>query len=910
MNKLMKSSIVLTIASALLLCPLAAQAAPLLRRAPELTPIWRLLDGARTYRDGFEDRRPSQTGVPPIGKDFPTIIAAYQAPVPAFGRTPRDLILDALNQFGVATFVPALFTEATAGVQESFNELMTGQLLLGNAALERGLRTRFPRAGDGPAPPSIEDVRRAVMAYDVALGSVLDSLRLNPAGLRVRGVVDPQFPFFVENSVPAETPTAPAEIVESELRRATELLQRRALATNELASRTFESSFADPSTGATTRAQAANLVKQSAQTTYLNAVLLHLAQGMADYELNNGFLLTQRYSAAEQLFDTVMSGDNPLRKGTFIPSETPDAFLSSCSNAINSAITSEKDARDFARDFDMNQTALRDALFRQRQDFGRRIELISGLPLARFPDLTSNDPMRRIAERDRLVAEADQGAQAGLATNNGDLAKQSDRIQQARVAFKRASEIVNQFPEKIRIEEERAGKTVSIQLDFGERRAEFVLIGEFSKVLASGFSTPDNISSTFGFFIAQLFAIDAAIAAANVEFLRAVENARLTEVNNQATIKQLLLDQVIAAIDAESAAVDIAAQTRIFEDLRAELVQTASALAESNDNLAAAFFADPGSRILRDATVVLADLDFDVALRECFEAARALEFVFSEPYSNVVLSRAPTTSKNVATGTAFPNAESVFAATSANIGVGSVRQFLRALDEWDKILRETGRRGPSPGGPDDGKTFSIKKDILGFKRVGAVPLMGEDEFNNLRFRDFLRRQRVFVANPSVADLMLEFPIDIASPTEAMLLNNRDPNVKIMSLRINLLGAGIVPSDALNPPRILVQLAGTAFTRPLEGGPAVNPPPLARSLDSFGSNAFTARVRPRLVELAVTFPGSDNTELVGQSPFVSRFLLRIDTSLSQNAQIDFDKITDIEIEVKSRFGLPPPINFPL
>ena len=201
--------------------------AAVLRQEPELVPAWAKLDAARVYRADV-------AGAP---RTFGQMIGAYKAPVVGYEPlTTAELLEEAILEFRDNLSNPAISAEAVLGLQESLNELMAGQSLLGNDDLVKGLRVRFPGTGDPEDPDQLTLLTLSSRSFQEGIDAAVGDLRRDPDGLRARGSVNPQFPFFVENTVVAP---GQGEVVENELYRFTNLVERAAVANNSIGKRLF-----------------------------------------------------------------------------------------------------------------------------------------------------------------------------------------------------------------------------------------------------------------------------------------------------------------------------------------------------------------------------------------------------------------------------------------------------------------------------------------------------------------------------------------------------------------------------------------------------------------------------------------------------------------------------------------------
>ena len=883
-----------------------------LRDAPELSSIWQKLDAAKTYREDFH------SGTISISKDYDTILADYLSAgsVTSFpGQSPQQLFEEVITSFRgfLSDIDPAVAEEALLGLQEAQNEFISGQSLVGNDSLINGLRVRYP----GSEPPDNSQtfyLSESVNHFKTAVNSVINDLRNNPQGFRTKGVVNPQFPFFVENTT--ATPGAQGEVVESEYFRLTDAINRMSEAGNSLGKRLFffgnvkdEDNYPQGNfpgqedldldnngvINAAGRETAAQQLKRTAQATYLNSILLSAVQTPGDFDLNNGYKLKRQVLDANRAFGDILAGFNPLQLlGDFTPFQPVENFLGLCGDAINDAATDEGAAKLAGRSYDQDQTQLATELRNQQLTFLNSIEGATGIVNA---ELSYN--LLEPSERELLFADAKVNAEQGL----GTLGSQLLNILASQIEAKRALEQVRQIPEKIRIEEERNGQISDLLLSNGRKFSSLA----YAEAIASGLSITVGYASGSpgGPFASASWNPSSAIIAdkrKSRELLQAAQQATIGNINSGAMIKQLLLDQIMAMIAVERAINNSNQQIVIYNEQLAELQRTVRGYVAAQQDLATAYFANPAYRLERDIAANTADKSFETAMEHCYVAAKALEYNWSEDFNNPVSRLDGLLPEPLPPSSdPFVRAESVFSSKFARGTQPNLDDFRDSLREWDVKMRQL----RSPNAQTASSVISLRKDILGYN-------LGDEALNRLLFADFIKQNRVDGVNPTNDDLLFEFGVQIADQN----LFPNHPNIKIDQISVNLvssanLGSVYGPGSTAEAANIELVMLDQATVRTffadattgdddlliydLQEGRTLNKSPFLASIDATVDGfSFPAPI--------------PNVQLANHSPAVSRWTLRMQMDRGNNQQLKLENLDDIVITFNYRLGKPGLIAF--
>lgn len=879
-------------------------AAVQLRSDPALASLWSRLDEARKYRydvpiaagrvarKSYDALVDSITGYPSVSGELESIAAGFKA---------------FLGQ-------PAHDAEARLGFQETLNEIMAGQTLLGNDQLLKGLRTRYP----GPTDPRGRDPRELLDESGTVLRRGIDAMAgtvlVSPGALRAGGSVNTDYPFWVEN-----TPSSGAqgELVENEFYRLTELANRHGLARNEAAKRVFF--FAGEQRGAEQGSSAyqAELekavrgFKEAGQTTYLLSAVLAAGQSERDFRENNGDDLEREVSDAQLLFDNIRQGINPLQLvGDKIPQERIEDVLCRCKKSTDTAKGSELGVIDLARQFDEDETELTRELQTQRTAYEKRLfdqmgaEAVTpsstvvavSTPTAAWGEFDLADPAGREAYLD-LTENRDF-----LYESDADIPNAYKAFDGARIELRSAQAELRNIRQQIAIEEQRAKQVMILTLTNGTTLAALdvakgVAVSSIPDVSSDGKVTYDMSAAIEG------------VADAGKSIVQSINDAAISNTESEATIKNLLLAQATQLIAIERATLAVRELEAAYTALIGDQTWNVKSFLNVRADLARAYFTNPAYRVALDQQRRASDDDFRRGQADCFEAAKALEYEWAERVSNPV-KRPPLAAVSLGFD-AVVRAESVFAVRSAG-AVGApepgLGYFYAALDKWHGVMTQN----RTPNTAQGNVTLSLKRQILGF----GSP---DEDFNRLAFRDFVAKHRVRGTNNAKPDLVIQFPIQIANRRVLPLPN--EPNLKLGALvRDSPLGISVklrsVPGRAVydpnafaNPPEVKLFMADKALVRTFAARIGEDDDVL--TLDLAGATRvddlpFRATVQASVDDQISGFP---NSQLQNLSPAVTRWTLKIDMDANENRPLRLEYLDDIEITFNYRFGKPPRIIFP-
>ncbi len=890
------------------------------RSAPELSRLWRQMDLARAwYRDirasnaisscndarrgdgglmTFETMKakfastittidPSDPNAPaesPATRFRRLALGASGFPEGAYPGVPGDSFADWVDEYP---------DEANAGIQEALNELMSGQSLLGNGDLVRGLRTRFPGIVSAQEDPDqFTLLSQASTKYQSGINAAAKQLRRAPTSLRAAGgpEVNPTFPIFVENA-----PTAGqsrGEIVENEYLRFTDLVKHNALACNEIGRRQF---FYGTGSEAG-EAKAMQAVKRAATTTYLNSIVLGALQTRDQFFDNGGNELKRHVEQSQQTFEDIRNGFNPLKLlGDFVPRQPAESYLRSFRDRVADAAQDEAEYDSASRTYDQDQTAHSAELRSQRETYLRELTSLTGITASQikvdYGDLQTASDLQRF----RAAAEASRFDE--LAT--GQLRQAQIGIDNAGLQAQTAAAEIRKIPERIRIEEERQGR-VAYVVDRDGKRFAAMQAGIAAAQCCLFTQTTEGWEFSYNTQYLVIAGFQSEVAR-----LQARQEIQVEGINSAATVKNLLLEQETSRIAFEQAVLAFESANAELAALQKQVDSLIFNYLAAREDLQCAYFTNPAYRVQRDIAKENADRSFEDAMIEGYYAAKALEYEWAEKFSNPVLrvGGGAEIIGNSTTYEPFTRAESVFRVFSADKNAPTLKQFRTALSEWDELLRQL--RGNEQQ-PKFTEVISLRKQVFGYAG-------GDEDLNRLLFGNLIAKNRKKERNPAKEDVYLPFALGLAD----QLVFPAEPNLKMVSMSLNIKSRpGRFAAESAwsgQPFRVEMVMLDEAVIRTFFADVTQFPPRddlFIVDLEegrSLATSPFRALVQASLDGTPASV--AENVQFENLSPAVSRWMLHIDMTNGQNAYLIPELIDDIELKITYKFGRPRIIDFP-
>jgi hypothetical protein len=952
------------LAALLILAPLAQGQTPEVRLDAARD---RLIDG-RSFLVGFpqtKTRNALRTAY--LGLDDQGAPVMDQARLPRL----REAISVSVGIRNDSTATPAVSDRAQLIAWESLEALLSGQLIAGNASLLNGLRVAFPTAtGGGERPLGDSDLpidtptdatgreytgaslKDLVHARHYFLDGVTDALNFiaaDPDGT-IRAVEPLNAPFTQYTSFnTAVLPDANFTGVQSIQTTGYLLgnaLDRYGKAVVGIGDRLWRAAYFDRqrAPGGVKYGERQEMLdtavaelQRGAHAQFLAALPLaaSLPEGELGYEKCRLDQTRVTAATAAALIEKIRRGEAPKLTDFSLTSSTDDIRqqLSLVAQLKATAATRHQDAESTLwRRKDSENQLIEEA---RQLRFGFTEQLRSAVGID--PGTESQSPyfgLRTAVGRENFKRDlADRIRSMLSASASSPLLSDGSELGQTVLALRRASSDVDSarnraqsIPQQIGIEDQRNNRANEIILGGQQRVAALnVAMGILNSVSVAvnagvSYTPPAAVSFSAGVTVTvNPNAVPSALLQNEIGRAQAIQQARLNDVNSEATIKNLLLQLNQHVIDLRTAGIQAQSAGAAVQALLARvdrLVENHIYFQESN---LAKWYSDPSVIFEQER----AELDYQDALaeyvRELYVLSQKLAVRWSEAFENPYL-KSDGTAETVggAAFDGFTQPESVFAIVRAAEG----DTFLDALRAWDLRLRSA-RLG---GQADIQSRISLRQDIFGFsdvvynsdrQRFETNPDAAARDLNKRRFRALLLR------NQPPADsrywLRLEFPITygqlssrtlgtLASQPSLVLVSRSDWNVRITELSARVLGQNVA-QDAFNNLRLdLFQYGKIEIPKyhPRQAGtypnfltfnlPLYYPDPEEASTGAFKfslnagingaagqPNAFVAQVEP--------------------TPFCDRWVLLVEKQA--NPPINLQNIEDIELTVKSRSNVPPP-----
>ena len=239
-------------------------------------------------------------------------------------------------------------------------------------------------------------------------------------------------------------------------------------------------------------------------------------------------------------------------------------------------------------------------------------------------------------------------------------------------------------------------------IDYGNQNAS--LIEEIGAIQAN-ISGMSNYQSPFQSSIEQNELLKS-LKTAELQRLAAKEkstiaslDAQVIDLNSAAEIKNLMLQMQSLFLNAIDADIEIKAAGIKLEALLGEKAELERRRNEADQVLADSYFADPAHRLLKDQSILRAELGFQSAQEWLYLTLRALRYKWNQPFQHNF-------------GGYLYTEATLFQLCNA----GEVKDMFDAMADFDARM-VIGQRN------DDGyKKFSLREDFLGFGRNGSATI--------------------------------------------------------------------------------------------------------------------------------------------------------------------------------------------
>ena len=866
----------------------------------------------RAYRKGF-----------PEEYTWSDIVKAYSARgVDEKGREDRYVYFHHLEKAYNEASANLYGDPADEGRRTTFaecaNELLQGQVLLGNSRLTEALRLKYPRMAEYdpenppetlPAPPG---VREETQAIDVALLDFYAALmypaeavsRFGPEVLRSRATPGaepyPAFPRYISFLDPTLSPY-PVPI-KNEYWQMAACLERMGLGSMEKAKKLFRLSLTDE----TARREAKEECKKSGLQSYLGMALLASCQSRDDFELNEGNLCLAHLKNARDLFEQINAGLTPLGdNGDFIPNESFAAIYQDAQEAVQDVLSAEMDARQEDRTYDSYQTQLRAELLNQRTSYITPLYNLTHIDPELYNNLATVDDQRDFqnAVRTRVKSLEENYPNADPSTL-GELGELVLAVLDQQLALLQSVESVKNLLGRVKIAEWATATIMDATLDITKQQMALdILYGTAQGFLAK--AGADYKSWGKAEVMASIGGALLGTVAAAKDMLSAMQQLTVTGVNAAAEIKTMLLELGNLQIQVERQQNALAVAKLQLDNALTRMDRLIADLAHTRETAADLYFQDPSFRVVVSRAMERAESEMDYAIDRLYRLAKTLEYEWAEAYQNPVI--VPINCNESASlenplFDQFTQLDSLFNATCAD----EAKDYLDALKAWDSKLRRisvTSVRGPNNAGPVTAEPISLREDILGFRTDNGEMTMAESV---QAFRTYLAGHRTNnywnVENPS---LEFTFATTIAD-------NSLFPaTAERWNMRIDTIAVDIYAESGFSSKQVAeVSLteSGLVSLRRFWAEPpwADDLMHLSFQVGRSDRTAYGITIPAKINGATGGRPAAEFSAagLKGRPIAATQWILKIDTENPSNKDIDFSKIKDIVVRFTYTYGNPP------
>lgn len=376
-----------------------------------------------------------------------------------------------------------------------------------------------------------------------------------------------------------------------------------------------------------------------------------------------------------------------------------------------------------------------------------------------------------------------------------------------------------------------------------------------------------------------------------------VQQDELLDVNSKAQIKTWLLSMNTLAIESAEAALVLVQEIGRLTALINEKEDLERRKAETNELLSDRYFADPSHRLLKDKSILRAELSFQRAQKWMFFTVRALEYKWNQKFKHYY----QTTNQTYTSDTLL-----------ALRNTKELENMFDAMAEWDTLISIGARN-------DDGyKKFSFRQDFLGYRNGSQYfdPVSRELVEPWEAFQSYLGQESLYLGPddpenpiPDFKVLKLTFSTAFQPESGGFFTRNRWLD-KIQYLRVKVYGGAVGGNEGTRDGYL--KYGGTSFIRNMTPG-TPDPERPDRYIDEM--TAYSTRhwyYDPIFGWQSKDAFGSPITAWVSDDPDVPSSVYQIDSFQEYSVAtsewtlylavessgglllIDVDNITDIEI----------------
>ncbi|CAA0111296.1 Uncharacterised protein [BD1-7 clade bacterium] len=696
------------------------------------------------------------------------------------------------------------------------------------------------------------------------------------------------------------------------------------------------------------RLEAAKAAKVVGSHIHMGALLLAATQTEEQFADNDGYQLKRQVNDMDRLHDDIKSGFNPLLlAGDFVPYQPVENFLHLARRRVDDAIVAENAARSAKRVADTDRTSLRGELQGLTERYKDQLHVLTGVPVISGA-LYTDEKRQEYLDNAHISVWED---------NLGEIGVQVLALQESELQIAQLDSQMKALNDRIQTELERNQQAVNLVIESGRK----ISLQQYANTMASccnvsagtsqgvsrGKSQGVSLGTSAGGSLGYSFSVNTGLLSQgtssgvswglswgtsfgtsqgssegeswgtssgssrnpNIEklaegqsslaFMQAIQQAELDSINSTAQIKNLINEMATLYVSIDQAIIARDRQFAVIETMIRRVEHLIANYNTARDNFTNAYFNNPAYRLEASRAEQEAEDTFETAMSISYEAAKALEYLWSENFNNPVLRLDGGLPEPLEVSfDPFVRAESLFAAEFADAYSPSLDNYLDALEAWDVRMRQL----RSPEHQEANVRFSIRDDILGFGSLTAIDA-------EKHFARFIAEHRVNGDNNAKPDLQFEFTIDIAD--ESLFPNH--PNIKIETVEVNLVSSAarsVRDGSRTVPALVDLVMLDRAYVRTFFADYPSRDDILTYELQSgrtIDKSPFIATVGATVDSYANPAP-IPNTQLANHSPAVSTWVLRIRSSRFNNKDLNLEHLSDIELNIKYSYGKPRDIQF--
>jgi hypothetical protein len=768
-------------------------------------------------------------------------------------RTPQELFHSAIQRLGILMKMDPS-SQNLQLFRDVISDYIEAEALVGNDAYADASASRFPSKRPSTVPSSATQGvdKTDKSAWEAALLAYAEAEFRNAANAALRLLAQPEIirqgnEFGLEEAPEDDRGQRPSEL--KLLTYAADRVTRTVL--SDAKRHYYDSAFGIGKDRNMAKLRAKESFGNCAHESYLwSASLSAIANDSATLTRNDAPELQKTMMDAQDRLRDIFRGipPRPLPK-SYIPAEDSSIVFADAKVKVADALAKETIARNLTAEYYGQVDRLHAELIGQRDKFSEPIRQLTGIAFQDNGQVTLETPGktsvtfriydpdprnegRSREERTRLAkalqdrvenstrkfveslvssgllapseinlapSSVDQAigeweSQVMPAINpqpTGDIGQQLLRVRDAQLNLLQRRKVLDDFPERIRIEEARADRLAKITVGGAETIGAHHLAMGIANTISFQVYPKPSVNVSPGSIVSGLLLKE-------IELERAQMQVNSGNVERDARIKLLLLDQSTAVFDVLRAGNALIQEYATLRSQVARLEALIEGWTQTRKEAKFVFEQYPVFMMEKDASQRAADESFATALEKSYVAAKALEYQWADVYQFKIRARVgdPTLPKEYIR---FQNTDSLLNARTA----AELDLFLSALLEWNKLLSLN--RGGMGGELE--RVISLKSNLLGINNGVQDAML---------FKRWIREHIIYKEDAPVG---LAFQFSTAEDfargkgIKPPLFARGQWNQKIVAIAISLDGKGLFEEGGgEQPPLIQIAPGGTSYIR--------------------------------------------------------------------------------------------------